>query len=54
MKKTYISPLMRTINIEAESMLAGSQDPSSMSVNETEGEIRGGMSNRRNIWGEEY
>lgn len=54
MKKTYISPVMRAINIEAESMLAGSQDP--MTINETPGEIDGGMSNqrRKNIWGEEY
>lgn len=53
MKKIYISPIARTIDIEAETLIASSPGP--MGLNENPGDEDGGCSNRRNsIWGDEY
>lgn len=53
MKKNYIAPLVRAINIETEALIANS--PAPLNLNEDPGDMDGGASNRRHsIWGDEY
>lgn len=52
MKKNYISPIARTIDIEAETLIASS--PGDMGFHNESGDEDGGASNRRtSIWGDE-
>lgn len=53
MKKNYISPIARTIDIEAEALIATS--PGNMGLHNETGDEDGGASNRRrnSIWGDE-
>ena len=48
MKKTYVSPLMSEVNVEAEQMLAASMKLSNQELDTTEGQLGGG---RRGQWG---
>ena len=49
MKKTYVSPLMTEVNIEAAQMLAASLNISNQTVDTSKGEQLGG--GRRGEWG---
>ena len=49
MKKTYVSPLMSEVNVEAEQMLAASMKPSDKEFDTVkDGQLGGG---RRGQWG---
>ena len=48
MKKTYVSPLMSEVNVEAEQMLAASIKLSNQELDTENGQLGGG---RRGQWG---